>query len=442
MGRIKASIPTGSFYLKGELNKKGEKHLYLRYFVMGKYVMKGTNIWVQLCEWDDKKQKIKTNKNNHVRLNGKLEKIKIHIDNQLHEYDGGVITPKVVKDMLDGNYLPEFDKSKKVGVVDYCNYVNDLKFDRDDYTFSVYYNNQLNIRKFAKFIQLKYDKQITLSNINRSIVDEYVTYLIKEKEVKAVTINKYLNCIIQAVNYAKENGQITLSIAQSIVDNVRPSNKKTTYSPDVDDEGEVKYLSEKQLQYFIDYVPKSNRASRTYEIKDVFLFSFYTCGLRISDIVTLEWKNIDYVKRVINKTQVKTKRKGKLAPRLSSQAIEILKKWEESKKNNRFVFDFLPANFVFGKDHEKELKMKINSATRVINQSLNHIGKEIGLPFSLSIHVARHTFCVMALSCSMSLHIVSQLMGHATIQATEKTYAKYLEKTVNEELSKLDKIYK
>ena len=131
-----------------------------------------------------------------------------------------------------------------------------------------------------------------------------------------------------------------------------------------------------------------------------------------------------------------------LAPRLSSQAIEILKKWEESKKNNRFVFDFLPANFVFCKDNEKELKMKINSATRVINQSLNHIGKEIGLPFSLSIHVARHTFCVMALSCSMSLHIVSQLMGHATIEATEKTYARYLEKTVDAELSKLDKIYK
>ena len=82
--------------------------------------------------------------------------------------------------------------------------------------------------------------------------------------------------------------------------------------------------------------------------------------------------------------------------------------------------------------------MKINSATKTINTSLNYIGKAIELPFSLSIHVARHTFCVKALSSSMSLHIVSQLMGHSSTLATEKTYAHYLE-DISEPMYTLDK---
>ena len=85
--------------------------------------------------------------------------------------------------------------------------------------------------------------------------------------------------------------------------------------------------------------------------------------------------------------------------------------------------------------------MRINAVDRTINTSLNHIGEQLGLPFSLTIHVARHTFCVKALSAGMSLHLVSQLMGHSSILATEKTYARYLDSTVDREMDKLVGIF-
>ena len=85
--------------------------------------------------------------------------------------------------------------------------------------------------------------------------------------------------------------------------------------------------------------------------------------------------------------------------------------------------------------------MRINAVDRTINTSLNHIGKQLGLPFSLTIHVARHTFCVKALNAGMSLHLVSQLMGPSSILATEKTYARYLDSTVDREMDKLVGIF-
>ena len=442
MGRVKSSIPKGSFSLKTEKNPKGEQHVYLKYYVEGKYVKTSTNIWLFSEDWDDKHQKVRSRNKQHARFNGILENLKRKIDNKLMEYDEGVITADVVRAIFNGHYQPEHEKAKSITFIDYCHQINNLKYERDDYGHSVHYNNKLNIEKFHKFIRSKRDTPLSLSQINRNIVDEYVAYLLNDKKLGVQTIDKYLTCIIQAVQYAKDYGQLDVLKAQSIIDNVRPSKVERTYNPDNTNEDEVRYLNDEQMAAFIAYQPKSNRAHRTEEFKEIFMFSFYSCGLRISDIITLEWENIDFEKQAINKIQVKTKKKGTISPRLAPQAIEILKKWKEKEINNRFVFNFLPENFIFGKSTEAKLKMKINSATKTINTSLNYIGKAIELPFSLSIHVARHTFCVKALSSSMSLHIVSQLMGHSSTLATEKTYAHYLEDTIDGELKKLDNIYK
>ena len=169
------------------------------------------------------------------------------------------------------------------------------------------------------------------------------------------------------------------------------------------------------------------------------MFAYYACGLRVSDIVTLEWSNIDFNSRKIDKVQVKTKVKGKVPPTLPQQAIDILERWKAKGRNKRFVFDLLPEEWKFGDDKAsgRKLKMRINSIDSTFNVSLGEIGKKLGLKFPLTMHVARHTFCVTALNHGVSLHVVSQLMGHASIIATEKTYAEFLDETVANEMGKL-----
>ena len=55
------------------------------------------------------------------------------------------------------------------------------------------------------------------------------------------------------------------------------------------------------------------------------------------------------------------------------------------------------------------------------------------LHFSLSMHVARHTFAIWALNDrDISLHLVSRMLGHKSIESTEKNYARFLKDKVDE----------
>ena len=54
------------------------------------------------------------------------------------------------------------------------------------------------------------------------------------------------------------------------------------------------------------------------------------------------------------------------------------------------------------------------------------------------MHMARHSFAVMALNDGMAMSVVSHLLGHASTTVTEKVYAKYLPETLEEEMNRLD----
>ena len=74
------------------------------------------------------------------------------------------------------------------------------------------------------------------------------------------------------------------------------------------------------------------------------------------------------------------------------------------------------------------------------NTEIQLISNDLRLIFTYSLllaspcifHVARHTFAVMALNRGISLHMISQLLGHGSIITTEKVYAQFLPDTIND----------
>lgn len=117
---------------------------------------------------------------------------------------------------------------------------------------------------------------------------------------------------------------------------------------------------------------------------DYFFFSYYACGMRLSDLMTLEWKHIDWDARVIRIRQFKTKRFPDVLPPLCEPAIEILRRWEKYGRNKRFVFDMLPEDYDL-KDQNR-LYMDRNSKDKTINTSLKGARLCLGITPSLSIH--------------------------------------------------------
>lgn len=79
----------------------------------------------------------------------------------------------------------------------------------------------------------------------------------------------------------------------------------------------------------------------------MWLFAFHACGMRMVDVMTLRWKDIDFNKNFISKIQVKTRNRNTIP--LSEPLIRILEKWKG--RNKVFVFDLLPENFDIN-DHE------------------------------------------------------------------------------------------
>ena len=118
---------------------------------------------------------------------------------------------------------------------------------------------------------------------------------------------------------------------------------------------------------------------------------------------------------------------------LSAPALEILGRWKASSRNPRFVFDQLPVTFDLLDD--AVLAHVTDSRNHAVRLTLNKIGERLGLPFPLGMHVARHTFAVMALnSRNVNVHIISNLLGHSSVVVTEKVYAKFLISTLSSEL--------
>ena len=444
MGKVKATIPFGSFWLRPSTGQKKEAAIYVRYFVNGRYIRKSTNIFIDPDDWDSGKQVVKSKNRQAAKLNGKLRAIKQKYDDMLLAYKGP-ITDKVVEEILSDTYDPNQGTAAGTTFKKYANEVNDLMYSRNAYGYSVYYNNTCYLRQFDQFLASELGKpNLMLSEINLDYINKFVDYKRNKRGNTSIEgLNHCLTPIIRTVKYAKDNGLLSPVIANPIIENTYLSTKDRSYNPNAADDKKVHYLTQDQLRKFRDYQPKSNSKARTQEIMDIFMFSYYACGLRVSDIATLEWSNVDFKNKVIDKVQVKTKVKGKIPPKIPKQAIDILKRWLEKGRNKRFVFDLLPEDWVFGddKDASHKLKMKINAIDKIFNTSLSEIGKKLGFKFPLTMHVARHTFCVTALNHGVSLHVVSQLMGHASISATEKTYAEFLDETIDDEMSKLEKCF-
>lgn len=207
--------------------------------------------------------------------------------------------------------------------------------------------------------------------------------------------------------------------------------RTTEYNPDVDEtEDRVRYLTPEQIEQLKAYYEKCKNP-RSKEILEMWFFAYYACGQRLSDIMTLEWQHIDWDAKVIKKMQFKTKRLPDVLPPLGKSAMDILERWKAKGRNDRFVFDLLPEDYDI-KD-QKRLFMDRNSKDKTFNTSLNVARMTLRLPFPLTMHVARHSFAVMCINNGMNVFLLSKILGHSTIQSTQKTCAQFLKETVEQE---------
>ncbi len=139
-------------------------------------------------------------------------------------------------------------------------------------------------------------------------------------------------------------------------------------------------------------------------VRRAFLFSCLT-GLRRSDILKLQWKDVfqqgDFTRIIFR--QKKTK--GQEYLDITQQAAELM---GERGKNDDFVF-----TDVFTPD--------------CTNKTIQNWVLRAGIDKKISFHCGRHTFAVMMLDLGTDIYTVSKLLGHRELSTTQ-IYAKVLDK--------------
>ena len=421
MGKMQSQFPVGSFFCR--VGKDGKGYISIRYFIRGRYAKKSTGIEIDAKMWDEKGQKIKSSTNPRINnvVNNKnlmLQEFKNNIDQQIRNYEG-LLTYEVVSQILGGNLKTKNSRIKEIDFIEYCKEVCQNKFNQGKVSYSYLYNKTLAIEQFKEFFKSKNNREkISICDINSKLFEDYKSYRITVRGNCSESINKCLSPLFDGIKSLYENGLLDSLVYASVYGKYL-SMKKTIYNPVVEDKT-IRYLTPEQLNEFVNIYHNMKR-QRTYEIMQMFLFSVNT-GLRVSDIVTLEWSHIDFAKKILKKNMVKTKEVIQI--HLNKPAIDILNQWKRYNRNQRFVFDLMEEDIDF--NNRDYVFKKIASKNRTIQTSLNSVGEKMNLPFSLSFHVARHTFAVLALRQHKNLYAVSKLLGHTSIRATEKTYAEFL----------------
>ena len=318
--------------------------------------------------------------------------------------------------------------------IDFSDFVTDnlkSEFDRNKIGISVYKNGLSAMNIFGRF--LKAEKlgtyapdKIYVSEISTYIIERYIKWRREFNNNSDDTINHALTPILKGCQLAMIQGYISSPLNAAI----QQMRIVKTKSLQIDNQTSIKHMTKAQIANLIKFYHNDNEKRRK-EYIEMFLFSMYACGLRLVDILTLQWSDISLTSKTLNKIQVKTRNRNVIP--LSAQAIEMLEIWKG--RHERFVFGLLPDDFNL--DDSETLYTCRNNVTKCINQALTVIGMKIGLPFELTFHVSRHTFAVQSLNNGIQMTMVSQLLGHSSTEITEKVYAHFIPAKLRDELSKL-----
>ena len=108
------------------------------------------------------------------------------------------------------------------------------------------------------------------------------------KQNSDATINHALTPILKACAYASELKMIDHTINARIQD-MRISPKLSL--SDEDSEFDGKSLTKEQMLSLLEYYNTCSEPRRK-EFLEMFFFAFHACGLRVVDVMTLQWKHI------------------------------------------------------------------------------------------------------------------------------------------------------
>lgn len=251
-----------------------------------------------------------------------------------------------------------------------------------------------------------FNEKAAMRDINRDFCLAFIDFLrnthvgANGKRLSQFTCVSYFGCFRGALNAAVRED----IIGENPINRLNPDEKIKM------PESKREYLTIDEVKTLIETPCKRE------DIKSAFLFSCY-CGLRISDVLALKWKNVDCTGEQWHISIVMQKTRQPLYLPLSMQA----RKWmpeQNGATGEDSVFSTLPC--------EDTCNVQIKPWVR-----------EAGITKHVTYHVSRHTFATMMLTLGADLYTVCKLLGHTDVKTTQ-IYAKIINKKKDDAIGLID----
>ena len=388
-------------YRKDKINKKGLAPVHFRIIKDRKICYISSSILLPEESWDFNKNKIKNKHTNSARLNSFLA-------NKFAELQDKVFEHETVSKSTTTRQLKENIFGKKPE--DFFSFADEIvNAYKEDGKISTYITHSSTIKALKEYTK---GSNIMFQDITIEFLGKYEKHLQNVIGLKTNTIHKHLKFLRKIFNDALRLEKIEYQ--HNPFTKYKLKLAKTSRS----------FLSEEELQAVENVATVPGEKMDLH--KWMFIFASYTGGLRISDVLKLQWKNFDgsHLHIAIHKT------KTQHSIKLPNKAIEIINKYySKASKPTDFIFPML-SNGIDLNDPQIAYN-QISSATAYINKTLKFIAKKAEVDKPLSFHISRHTWATRALKKGISIDKVSKLMGHSQLRETQ-IYAKI----VNEELDK------
>ena len=168
------------------------------------------------------------------------------------------------------------------------------------------------------------------------------------------------------------------------------------------------YLKTENIEQLLESIPKERKIDiRNYTI----ILIAARLGLRISDILNIKLKDIDWKNYKLNVIQPKTNNLNilPLSKEVGWAIINYIKN-SRSKCNNEYLF----------------VKMKYPFEKMEQFNNFNKYFEKCNLEENIKkgIHNLRHSFATNMLDNDIPIHIISSVLGHSDINTTSSTYIK------------------
>ena len=356
-------------------------------------------------DWDENKGRVKKSHPTYKRINNLIIKKLAEADDLVLENES---TDKNLSlDQIKQN-LTKNRKNAKSFFAYADSYLEDLKIQNKH---NSYIAEKPRINHFKEFA----GRDLTFNDITVAVLNKYKVYLKGTYDHSDRTVMNHLAIIRTIYNHAIKEGIAEKKNYPFGGENVKikmPSTLKIGLEKE-----EIQKIEDLDLEV----------GSTIWHTRNVFLFSFYFAGMRISDVLRVKWKDLQNDR--LNYTMGKNNKSGSV--KITEKVENIIKLYEKDKKNkNDYVFPELKS--ANPKDKE-DIYRKIKTASRKFNKYLKRIGEQAKIEKNISNHISRHSFGNIA-GEKIPIQMLQKLYRHSDIKTTVMYQSNFMFKDTDDAL--------